>query len=164
MEEDQEAFFKKLMKNQETEKPGPDFTGTVMKMVQIQAVQEAAKEMKLVHLLNSSALTEIPSKDFNAAIMSRILVPEAVKNEAIISEKAWYMIAASLLLIIFCSFLFLTPDAAPATPAAAELVMSGVYTKMNALPVVYPITVFTMGLLMVADYFLRQKAGGRMLG
>lgn len=164
MEEDQEALFRKLLKNQETEKPGSDFTGTVMKMVQTQAVQEAAEEMKLVLLLNTSALTEIPSKDFNAAIMGRILVPETVKTEAIISGKAWCMIAASLLLIIFCSFLFLAPGSAPAAPTATELAMSGVYEKINTLPVVYPITFFTMGLLMVADYLLRQKAGRRMAG
>ena len=164
MEEDQEALFRKLLKNQETEKPGSDFTGKVMKMVQAEALQEAANEIKLVHLLNTPALTEIPSKDFNAAIMGRILVPEVVKAEAIISGKAWLMIAASLLLIIFCSVLALAPTTAPATPAAADLALSGVYEKINTLPVVYPITFFTMGLLMVVDYLLRQKAGKRMLG
>ena len=164
MEEDQEALFRKLLKNQEPENPGSDFTGTVMKMVQIQAVQETAKEMKLIHLLNTSALAEVPSKDFNAAIMGRILVPKAVKSDAIISRKAWLMIAASFLLIIFCSVLALAPATAPAAPTATDLAMSGVFEKINTLPVVYPITFFTMGLLMVADYLLRQKAGRRMAG
>jgi hypothetical protein len=164
MEENQEALFRKLLKNQEPEKPGSDFTGSVMKMVQIQAVQEAAEEMKLVHLLNTSALTEIPSKDFNTAIMGRILVPKGVKAEAIISQKAWFMIAASLLLIIFCSFLLLAPGTAPAAPTATDLAMSGVYEKINTLPVVYPITFFTMGLLTVADYLLRQRTGRDMAG
>jgi len=156
MEDEKEDSFRKLIRKVEPDKPGPDFTGAIMRRVQAESELELAREAALIQLLQSHTLVEKPSTAFSRRVMHQVIVSQARPLKPIISPRAWYMIGASLLLVIlFCLF---GGPSLPAQHTSSDMdrFLSYVEGSLDALPGSYLITLFAVGALMVMDYCLRR--------
>ena len=157
MEDEKEDSFRKLIQKVATDKPGADFTHAVMKRVQAESELEFVKEAAMGTLLQAHVLTEKPPADFSRRVMHQVTVSHAKRMEPIISVRAWYLIAASLLAVVGICFLVLPSGTTQHTPSAMDRLLSGAYGTLDVLPISYPLTIFAVSVLMVTDYFLRHN-------
>jgi|GEM_PF-2432643 len=163
MEENEEDMLGKLLQTVKPDVPGPDFTGSVMKMIELNVKQDHVKETALKELLQNRILIERPSKAFSRNIMRQI-APVQIKAEPIISLKTWYMIAASVAITIMLCFFIKEPQAAQHTSSLTDQALNKFSAKLESLPVIYPATIFGVACLMMLDYILREVSEKRMMG
>ena len=162
MEKKKDDIFKNLIQKAGTENPSADFTNSVMKMIKRDAVQELVKEDSLRSLLQGNVFIEKPSSSFNRNVMRKVM-PVKTKVEPIISRSAWFLIAASVVITILCYSMAVEPTDGIQTSSRAGLTMSGVIIKIESLPLIYPATIFGLAVLMLADYYVRERLGNRMI-
>jgi len=157
MEDEKETSFRRLIQKGGPDKPGTDFTNAIMKRVATESELDAVNEAALIQLLQAHTLVEKPSAAFNRRVMNQLVVSQPEPLAPIIRPSVWYMVAASLLLVVLLCVLLL--PSGPAQPASSDLdrFLSGLEGTLNALPVSYPLTICAVSVLMVADYFLRQN-------
>lgn len=156
MEDEKEASFRKLIKKVEPDKPGADFTRAVMNRVQAESELDLAQEAALIQLLQAHTLVENPSAHFSRRVMNRVMVSHAKPMEPIISPQTWYMIAASLLVVVLFCLLGLPAKPAQHTLSDMDRFLSYVEGTLDALPISYLFTLFAVSTLMVTDYYLRR--------
>ncbi|GAB4026960.1 hypothetical protein [Spirosoma gilvum] len=157
MEDEKEDSFRKLIKKAEPDKLGADFTHAIMKRVQAESEMDSAKEATLIHLLKAHTLIEKPSTDFSRRVMNQVMVQKSKPLEPIISTRVWYMIAASLLVIVLFCVLLLPSGPPQPTSSGLDRFLSSFESTLDTLPISYPLTIFAMNVLMVTDYLLRQN-------
>jgi hypothetical protein len=154
MEEDQEDIFKKIIQKAEPEQVNASFTGNIMKMVQD---EELVHETALRTLLIKNAI-ESPSALFERQIISQIIPVEKKVEVPIISKNSWYMIAASILLVVGYSLFAQSPQINSST-SYLEIgnALTGFSQNIGQIPVLYPITLTVLGALLMGDYFILQR-------
>ncbi|WP_461105058.1 hypothetical protein [Spirosoma koreense] len=155
MEDEKEDGFRKLILTAGPDQPGADFTQAIMKRVQAASEQDSAKEAALIRLLQAHTLVEKPSADFSRRAMNRIIVSPPKPLAPIIRPGVWYMMAASLLLIVlFCTLL----PFAPSQPTSSEpdRFFRDLEASLDALPINYVLTIFVVSVLMMVDFLLRR--------
>ncbi|WP_020603703.1 hypothetical protein [Spirosoma spitsbergense] len=156
MEDEKKDRFSRLIQQVGPDKPGADFTRAIMKQVQAESELDPANEAALIQLLQSHTLVEKPSSAFNRRVMNQILVSQPRQLEPIIRPRVWYVMAASLLLIVlFCVGLLSSSPAQP-TSSGLDRFFLGIEGTLDALPISYPLTLFAIGVLVVLDYFMRR--------
>lgn len=156
MEEENQDSLKKLIQQSGPEKPAMDFTQGIMQMI---SAEELAAEQALSTLLTKYTL-ERPSVSFQAQLMGQILPEVNTVEKPIISNKAWYFIAAGFALLITLSFFVSYPQTAAVTTLNLSIVGSSLGKATMAvgnLPMMYPIVITTLCCLMMADYFIRIR-------
>jgi hypothetical protein len=164
MENHNEENFRKLLQKAAIEKPGVDFTDNVMKKVSAEWQQITATEEAALKMLIQNTSLEKPSPAFTDQVLRALPVAApAIRYQPIISKKAWYWIAATVVLVIAACFYF-PGNASEQTPGVigfVEQATSSTYLisdKMNKVPQHYSLIIIGLASLMLFDYFLRLKA------
>jgi len=157
MEDEKEDRFRKLIQKVEPDNPGADFTSAIMKRVQAESELDLANEAALIQLLQAHPLVEKPSAAFNRRVMNQIRVSQPKPVEPIIRPWVWYMMAASLILIIFFCMLCLPSGSGQSASSDLNRFLTGVEGTLDTLPISYPLTIFAVSILMVSDYFIRRN-------
>jgi hypothetical protein len=158
-----EENFRKLLQKAALEKPRADFTENVMKKVSVEWQHITATEDAALKMLIQSTSIEKPSAAFTAQVLRALPVAApAIRYQPIISNKAWYWIAAAVVLVIAACFYFPgnAPEQAPGALRFVEQATSSTYIisdKMNKVPQQYSLIIIGMAALMLFDYFLRSK-------
>ncbi|UFH57203.1 hypothetical protein [Spirosoma sp. KNUC1025] len=157
MKDEKEDRFRRLIQKVGPDKPGADFTDAIMKRVQAESEMDLAREATLIQLFQSHPLVEKPSAAFSRRVMNQIVVSQPKPFEPIIRPGVWYMVAASLLIIILsCVFLF-PSGAVHHAPSGLDRFLFSIERTLDALPLSYPLTLFAVSGLMALDYFLRRN-------
>jgi len=156
MKNEKEENFRKLIEAS-LEQPPTGFTEQTMNLVQAEARQAIENEMAVQALLRQPGLVERPSPDFSRLIMGEVEVLQATKAEPIVPKRAWYLVAASVVLMILGCFLIFTPATTLPTPSGMDILLIGITGQLEGIPVLYPLTIIAVSLLMLGDYFLRPR-------
>lgn len=140
-----EQKLKELIRKSEPDKVTADFTAGIMKQVHA----ETEKETVLENLLRFQHADTAP-ESLTANVMSRLTVPP--KPAPIISGRGWAGIAACFALVIWwvAGISEVQNTASPAT-------LTAVAEKLNTIPLVYPLTAFAVGVLVLLDHILRNR-------
>ncbi|MPR34756.1 hypothetical protein [Salmonirosea aquatica] len=162
MKNDREDTFKKLMQHAAPERPSADFTESTMRLVQAEARQAAANETAVQVLLGHPGLVEHPSPDFSRRIMGEVEVLHATKVAPIIPRRTWYLIAASVVLLLVGCSLLATPATTQSAQSGMDILLMSITTQLEIVPIFYPLTIIALSLLMLADYYLRQRIETRL--
>lgn len=157
MKNDKEDTFKQLIQQAALEQPSAEFTESTMNLVRAEARQAAVNETAVQALLRQPSLVEIPSPDFSRRIMGEVAAFQAIEVEPIIPRRAWYLMAASVVLMIACCYLVVTPATTQSAPSVLESVLIGILGQLETLPLLYPLTIVALSVLMLGDYYLRQR-------
>lgn len=156
---DKEDIFRKLIQQAGPDKTSPDFTGMLMENIQIEAEQALEREAVLETIL-LKLQPESPSPLFQKAIMAQIAMSEKKSEEPIISRKVWYLVAATVLLVIGFCVTGQSDTAVEATPDVlreTNNILASFSSRIVVLPVIYPIAMFALSILLFADYFVRYR-------
>ncbi|MCF0056231.1 hypothetical protein [Dyadobacter sp. CY356] len=154
MEEDEEYLFKKLMQESQPDQTCSDFTDSVMKMVQ---AEELARQEVLRTLL-VKADADHPSFMFESRIMSQILPAAEKVEKPIISNGAWYTIAAFFALVIGYSIFAKSPQlATDVDPYLLGRTLTVFSVNISEIPSIYSIVIIAFCILLMADYFILQR-------
>ncbi|WP_338873816.1 hypothetical protein WBJ53_31530 [Spirosoma sp. SC4-14] len=157
MENEKEDRFRRLIQKAGPDKPGNDFTNALMKRVQAESELDLANEASLIQLFQAHTLIEKPSTAFNRRVMNQLVISQSKPLAPIIRPRIWYMMVATLVLIVlFCVLLFPVSPPQP-TSSGLDRFLSSVERSLEALPISYPLTLFAVSVLMVVDYFLRPN-------
>ena len=159
MEKDKEDIFRKLIQQAGPDKTSPDFTGMLMKNIQIEAKQAFEREAVLETIL-TKLQPETPSLLFQKTIMAQIAMSEKKSEQPIISRKVWYLVAATVLLVIGFCLTGQSDTAEQRTPdflRETNNVLAVFSSSVGVLPVIYPIAMFALSILLFADYFVRYR-------
>lgn len=140
-----EQKLKELIRNSEPDKVTADFTAVIMKQV----CAETEKEAVLENLLRLQPADTAP-EGLTGNVMKRITVPP--KPAPIISGRGWAGIAACFALVIW--WVTGTHDV---QNAANPATLTAVAEKLNTIPLVYPLTAFAVGVLVLLDYLVRNR-------
>ena len=159
MKNDKEDTFKQLIQQAALEQPSAGFTESTMHLVRAEARQVVANEVAVQALFRRPGLIEKPSPDFSRRIMGEVLVFQAIEVEPIIPRRAWYLMAVSVVLMIVCCYLVVTPATTQSAPSVLESVLIGIMGQLETLPLLYPLTIVALSVLMLGDYYLRQRIG-----
>src|SRR5688572_12309811 len=101
-----EERLKKLLQQVGPDKPGADFTAVVMKEITAAAQDSAVTNPALQSLLKQHGV-EIPAGDLTHIVMARVKAQgHKPIPQAIISKKAWYVIALVAVVFIVLPGLF----------------------------------------------------------
>lgn len=166
MEQEKDDRFRRLMQEAGMEKPSPDFLKTVMSGIQAESQEEILLNPALKSLLRESQVVEKPNHDFLLRVMSQaqvqqVVLPPVSVAKPIISNRIWYIVTAACMAIICLTGLFYyhetgALETAVATTATDQFFTS-VATGILATPLVYSVSLTTLGMLLLADYMLRSK-------
>ncbi len=162
MKNDKEDTFKKLIQQAALEQPSADFAKTTMRLVQAEARQTAANETAMQALLKYPGLVERPSLDFSRRVMGEVEVLHATKVEPIITKRTWYLIAASVVLMIVGCSLLVTPATTQSAQSSMDILLMSITAQLEVVPIFYPLTIIALSLLMLTDYYLRQRIETRL--
>ncbi|WP_460934947.1 hypothetical protein [Spirosoma humi] len=157
MEDERENRFRRLVQKAGPDKPGADFTRAIMKRVEAESELDAVREAALIQLLQAHTLVEKPSAAFTRRVLQQVVVSQPKPLAPIIRPSVWYMVAASLLLIVLFCVLLLPAAPAQPTPSDLDRFLSGLEGTLDALPVSYPLTICAVSVLLVVDYSVRQN-------
>lgn len=152
MESKKEHIFRKLIHQGGVEKPSSEFSSVLMKRINAEAEMSDIKEETMAFLLKSQASLEMPSQGFNQRVMNGLLTTEPLKEPKIISNFTWCTIAVVLVVTLLFALYFGSPGSSPQLNFPSNLGKS-----LNAIPSVYPLSIFAGGMLLLLDYLLRQK-------
>ncbi|GAB3795062.1 hypothetical protein GCM10028819_10470 [Spirosoma humi] len=128
-----------------------------MKRVEAESELDAVREAALIQLLQAHTLVEKPSAAFTRRVLQQVVVSQPKPLAPIIRPSVWYMVAASLLLIVLFCVLLLPAAPAQPTPSDLDRFLSGLEGTLDALPVSYPLTICAVSVLLVVDYSVRQN-------
>lgn len=156
MKNNKKDIFRKVIRQAEADKPGVDFTDLVMMEVFAEARHEIVINPTLKSLLQKQPV-ETVSTDFTAQVMAQ-LDPggQEIEYEPVIPAKAWYVIAAVILL--FTSFFALQGG----TKSAQQTInypdkISSALNYFAAISPLYFLTLLMISLLLFGDYFLNHQ-------
>lgn len=127
------------------DKPTADFTSSVMGNVFSLAEEESVKEISLEKLLGSQAPQKV-SMDFSAEVMKNISEPKPAKP--LVSKWGWAAIVAVALSLLFLPYFYSSKESAEAF---------SIDINFEQIPMVFPLSVFALGVLIFADYFFRNR-------
>lgn len=156
-----EHDFKKLISQAGPDRPAVNFTENVLKNVQ-PALQEQYKteDIAFKSLLKVQALDQ-PSPEFDRKLLNRIQAASpAVAYKPIISKRAWYVVAATVSLLLLTSF-FLSSDTADSNGIKVtflEKLTRSAFSftqKMQSTFELVGLTLIALSSLMLIDYFIR---------
>ena len=134
-----------LLSNLPKDKPAAGFSDSVMKSVFSLAEEESVQEISLEKLLGSQAPPKV-SMNFSEEIMKNISKP--LPEKPLVSKWGWAAIVAITLSITGLSFFYTPQD---------NLQTIKLNMNFDQIPLVYPLSVFALGVLIFADYFFRNR-------
>ena len=145
--------FRRLISNAEPEKAVDDMAKLVMQQITASADDEVAVSLTLKKLLQQHGADAAPMA-FTQKVMTQIN-PQQVElsYKPIITKKAWYAIAASVLGILILSA---WPGGSGQHIFATDIGGNAI-RQVNTLPAVYVITLILGGLLLVAEHFITNR-------
>ncbi|GAB3175440.1 hypothetical protein [Telluribacter humicola] len=148
--------FKKLIQQAGPDQPATDFTDRLMSAVRAEAEQDIA-----LHTLLRQTTPEQPSAALAQRIMAQVEATAPKPVEPIISKKAGYLIAACFALLVVGNLLVSpSPELQPSASAFWEQTgsaFSGFTQAIARVPVLYPLTLIATCMLLLLDYFIRQR-------
>jgi hypothetical protein len=156
-------ILKTIIQKVELDKPAVNFTASVMKEVAAEACNEVVVNPALKSILKRNAI-EKPALDFTKDIMIKVENLESKTiYKPIITLKAWRIIFT----VLICLVVGLIVSDRPSTPPdglTSYFVRMGdtlntIFAQANGS--LYLITIFSGGLLLLMDYFLKSKAQTR---
>lgn len=158
MEEEEEYLFKKLIQKSEPDKTGSDFTDLIMKMVQ---AEELVRE-EAIRTLLVKADADKPSSLFESRVMSQIAPASQKIEKPIISNGAWYTIAAFFALVIGYSIFAKSPQlSTDVDPYQIEKILTVFSVNVSQIPAIYSIVIIAFCILLMIDYFILQRFARR---
>jgi hypothetical protein len=125
--------------------PTADFTSSVMGTVFSLAEEESVKEISLEKLLSSQAPQKV-SMNFSAEIMKNISEPKQAKP--LVSKWGWAAIVTVALSLLFLPYFYSSKESPE--PFSINI-------NFEQIPMVFPLSVFALGVLIFADYFFRNR-------
>ncbi len=140
-----EQKLEQLIRISEPDKATADFTAGVMKQVRAETEKEAVLE-NLLRLQQADTAPE----GLTADVMSRLTVRP--KPAPIISGRGWAGIAACFALVIWW-----VTGTAEAQNTANPATLTTMAEKLNTIPLIYPLTAFAVGVLVLLDHILRNR-------
>ncbi|NBA87895.1 hypothetical protein GVN16_19150 [Emticicia sp. CRIBPO] len=151
-----EERFRKLIQKAEPDKPSSGFSAMVMQQIEAEAVTAQSREVALDLLLKQQTVTIAPLS-FGEDVMQKVLAPKPAPKTVSINKVAWYSVAIACMILITLAFLpgAPSPEIVPHTPHPGFFAI--IAPKLGAIPMVYPITFFALGMLVGMDYLLRRK-------
>lgn len=152
MESKKEHIFRKLMHQAGVEKPSSEFSSVLMKRINAEAEMSDIKEEAMAILLKSQTSLDVPSQGFNHRVMNSLLTSQPIKEPKIISNFTWLIITVLLVAILLFALYSGSLGNSPQSNFPSNFGKS-----LNAIPSVYPLSIFAGGMLLLLDYLLRQK-------
>ncbi|MDQ6477899.1 hypothetical protein [Dyadobacter sp. LHD-138] len=159
MEKEKEDRFRKLIQKTGPDKTSPDFTGMLMKNIQMET-EQALERAAVLETILTKLQPETPSPLFRKTIMTQIALAEKKAEQPIVSRKVWYLVAATAVLIIGFCVLGQSDTAVEGAPnffVKIDQELFKLQEGMMVLPMIYPAVVFALSTLIMADYFVRQR-------
>lgn len=166
MEQENEDKFRKLIQEAGAEIPSPDFTRVVMSGVRTSNQEETVLNHALQSLLQHSGVIEKPGHDFLLRVMSQaevqqVVLPPVSVAKAIISSRIWYILSAACAAIICLTGIFFYHETGSlettVAVTATDQFFTSVATGILAMPSVYTASLSALGILLLADYLLRNR-------
>jgi hypothetical protein len=156
-------ILKKIIQKVELDKPALNFTASVMKDVEAEASNEVVVNPALKSILKRNAI-EKPTLDFTKDIMIKVENLESKTTyKPIITLKAWRIIFIVLVCLVVGLIISDRPSRPPEGLTSCFVRMgdalNAIFQKSNAS--LYLITIFSGGLLLLMDYFLKIKGKTR---
>lgn len=159
MEKEKEDIFRRLIQKTGPDKTSPDFTGMLMKNIQMEA-EQALERAAVLETILTKIQPETPSPLFRKTIMAQIALAEKKSEQPIISRKVWYLVAAMVVLVIGFCVVGQSAATVQGTPdffVKIDQELFKLQKGMMVLPMIYPAVVFALSTLIMADYFVRQR-------
>ncbi|MGF7078772.1 hypothetical protein [Mucilaginibacter sp. UYCu711] len=151
MKADKKDRFRKIIKLAADENPAVDFTASVMKTIEADLQRETA----LKALLQQEEAVG-PAFNFTANVMAQIAADKhAAVYKPIITRKAWYGIAA--MMVVFFLLLFVANSSTQNTAHKNRIVDAINYT--HSIPPIYLMALVIVVILLLADYLLTRLKG-----
>jgi hypothetical protein len=151
MKADKKDRFKKVIKLAADENPAVDFTTSVMKTIEADLQRETA----LKALLQQEEAVG-PAFNFTANVMAQIAADkQAAVYKPIITKKAWYGIAA--MMVVF--FLLILAANKSTQNTAHKNWLVGAINYTYAIPPFYLMALVIVVILLLADYILTRLKG-----
>ncbi|WP_157504629.1 hypothetical protein [Dyadobacter beijingensis] len=151
MEHDNDAHFRKLIRETGTEAPSDDFMRAVMQRVREEAAFSA--------VVQQNAL-EMPSLAFSADIMAQIRAGEPVPApRPFVARRMWYWVAAAWAAVLIACF-FIPGNDQPLFSGTWKSILPAGSMSLEKVPVIpqpYMLTIIGLASLLLLDYFLRNK-------
>lgn len=152
MSRNKKDIFREVISKAETQKPADDMASLVMQQITAEAQDEVAIKPALKSLLQQHAANVAPL-DLTRNVMA-LVTPQQVQlaYKPIISKKAWYFIAASIVCILMISDWL-----GGSGHAFSSSIGGNTIKQVGALPSVYIITLTFAGLLLVLEHFITGR-------
>lgn len=158
MKKNDDDSLKKLLQKVELDSPSPNFTHNLMQQIETEASQASAFEPKLKALLQAHTL-QSPSDNFTQKVLAQTAPPKTV-YAPIISNKAWYGIAASVALVLgvaILSSLKNTPSITQIGGFQRSYRLPNITLLLSSVPSVYVMGSIAIATLLLADYLFRYR-------
>lgn len=166
MTKNKDDILKKCIRSVEPDKPASNFTEMVMNEIQAEVQNEVVINPALKSLLQQIAV-EIPSSDFTQTIMSQVEIIDR-KQEPIIRKNAWYMIGTAVAVLIgllgFSEQASKSPQILTLSVVGMGNELSTIFSGISTVPSVYLLTVISISVLLLIDYFLRERVFSQRRG
>ncbi|MFD0750955.1 hypothetical protein ACFQZS_12440 [Mucilaginibacter calamicampi] len=153
MSRNKKDIFKEVISKAESQKPADDTANLVMQQITAVADDEVAISPALKNLLQKHVIDAAPMA-FTNNVMAQVNPQQTEINyNPIISKKAWYAIAASIL----CILILTVVSGGSGQHAFSASIGGNAIKQINAIPPVYIITLIFGGLLPVAEHFITGR-------
>ncbi|WP_028666762.1 hypothetical protein [Runella zeae] len=147
----EEESLKNWLKTAGLETPSERFTEKVMQKIEAEAAQSVLIESNLKALLQAHTLAH-PSHDFTKKVMGKAVAPKVYAP--IIPSKAWYAVAAVLVLFMVASIYTWKPSHSVAPQYSPSLPH---FTLLSSIPFTYAAGLLVIGILFAIAHLLQYK-------
>jgi len=168
MTKNKDDILIKCIRSIEPDRPASNFTELVMDDIKAEILNEVVINPSLKSLLQQTGV-EKPNANFTHRVMTQIEVIDH-KNayQPIISKKAWYQIAAAAAVLIvslgFSGQASESPQIVTRYFIGVGNGVSSIFSGIYTVPSVYLLTVIAISVLLLIDYFVRDKIFGQGRG
>jgi hypothetical protein len=151
-------ILKKLLQKTELDKAPDSFTASVME--EIVSQNEVVVNPALQMLLKRNGV-EKPSLNFTDDVMTQVVLEASSAYQPIISKKAWGRISVAIVLFVLVLAFTGRNQTSPGGLSPYFIntgnAISKFFSNLDSLPSLFMITFFSMGVLLVMDYVLRDR-------
>jgi len=153
MSRNKKDIFREIISKAETQKPADDMANLVMQQITAETQDEVAINPTLKTLLQQYAADAAPMA-LTHNIMAQVNQHQVqLTYKPIISKKAWYGIAASVLCILIISAWL----GGSGQHAFSRAIGGNTIKQVSALPPLYIITITLGGVLLVVEHFITGR-------
>jgi hypothetical protein len=151
-------ILKKLIHKTELDKAPDSFTAAVME--EIVSQNEVVANPALQMLLKRNGV-EKPSLNFTDDVMTQVVKGASSSYEPIIRKKTWGRISVAIVIFVLVLAFTGRNQTSPGGLSPYFIntgnAINKLFSTLESLPSLFMITLFSMGVLLVMDYVLRER-------